>query len=477
MANRTIGQVYVAKFAGESAATELVLSKSVAGEPPSWVFVVPTTEEKPAPLMANQATLRTSGGREIPVSTRRTSGRLQLFLKPKAAWKETLQTFGLADGETFVPDVLAAVAVPPVQHSLASEPEEQLAAPKESVPGTGTGLAAAPLFAASGNAPARAAGAGPVATAAMSAEEIEKLVASRVAEAMQSSGTVGPPPAGSRDLFAPSATAVDVDIDSLRRQLGPPGGTLRGAPPKAGTSTEAAEPAGEPSGASMAQMMALLQQMQQMQMRQMMAPTPGTAGGSMLDVLATGHETTGLGTTTPGARGIAALEKMRSEFRKNPRSRYEHVRAKIRDSLRSNDGQDETAIEAYFEKFVPFHDDLTPYFVTLFAEIIVALERQDTGRALGVASGGLQFLEQRALDGDALDLAWLCTLLEDPLIKPKEVPASAGKGGQGRRGRDGTGAGAGRRAFARTIEPAVLTAVSAAMKDWDALDKLRASQA
>ena len=60
---------------------------------------------------------------------------------------------------------------------------------------------------------------------------------------------------------------------------------------------------------------------------------------------------------------------------------------------------------------------------------------------------------------------------------PKEVPASAGKGGQGRRGRDGTGAGAGRRAFARTIEPAVLTAVSAAMKDWDALDKLRASQA
>ena len=82
--------------------------------------------------------------------------------------------------------------------------------------------------------------------------------------------------------------------------------------------------------------------------------------------------------------------------------------------------------------------------------------------------------------GSAIEPRWEAAkraLLEDPLIKPKEVPASAGKGGQGRRGRDGTGAGAGRRAFARTIEPAVLTAVSAAMKDWDALDKLRASQA
>ena len=198
---------------------------------------------------------------------------------------------------------------------------------------------------------------------------------------------------------------------------------------------------------------------------------PDTTGALTLDMLAGNTESGGSATIAPGARGLASLDRVRAAFRKDPKARYEHVRAKIRGFLREK-GKGETAIEAYFETFVEFNDDLTAYFVTLFAEIITALERSDTDRALGVACSGIQFLEQRALDGQALDLAWLCTLLEDPIIKPKKPAASS----KGRAKGEATG-GAGRLGFARTIEHDVLTAVCAALKDWDALDKLRASSA
>ena len=158
---------------------------------------------------------------------------------------------------------------------------------------------------------------------------------------------------------------------------------------------------------------------------------------------------------------------MRSAFRKDPKARYEHVRAKIRGFLREK-GKGETAIEAYFETFVEFNDDLTAYFVTLFAEIITALERSDTDQALGVACSGIQFLEQRALDGQAWILRGSARFSRTPSSSPRS-PRHQAKG-------EATG-GAGRLGFARTIENDVLTAVCAAFKDWDALDKLRASSA
>jgi len=170
----------------------------------------------------------------------------------------------------------------------------------------------------------------------------------------------------------------------------------------------------------------------------------------------------------PGARGLAALDEAKAAFAEQPIKKYEYVRSVVRKALR-NTGESNTALEVYFDKFVRFTDPTTPYFLTILAEIIDAIEKRDSSRALGVAAGGVQFLEQRAIDGDDnLDVAWLCTLLEEPLIKPKE-PVVAAKG-QGRAGRAGAAA---RRNYGQTIERPTLTSVCAAIRDWEALDRLR----
>ena len=253
MANRTVGQLYYTKFTGERAATELVLCRAVET---SWVFVVPLADG-PSPLMADRATLPTSGGREITVATRRTSGRLHLFLRPKPVWEESLRRFGFADGETFMAKPLSTVAVPPAQASLGSEPEETVAQP--SAPVAGPGLTA-PLFAGALNEPARTTSgvAAPAVAPGMSAEQIEQLVAARVAQAMQTSATGT---AGSGDLFPPTAGADGLDLDSLRRQLGNPGRPLPGVPTHAAAPTAAGGTPGEPNAAAM---LAMMQQMQQM---------------------------------------------------------------------------------------------------------------------------------------------------------------------------------------------------------------------
>ena len=145
---------------------------------------------------------------------------------------------------------------------------------------------------------------------------------------------------------------------------------------------------------------------------------PDTTGTLTLDMLAGNTESGGSANIAPGARGLASLDRVRAAFRKDPKARYEHVRAKIRGFLREK-GKGETAIEAYFETFVEFNDDLTAYFVTLFAEIITALERSDTDQALGVACSGIQFLEQRALDGQAWILRGSARFSRTPSSSPR----------------------------------------------------------
>ena len=325
------------------------------------------------------------------------------------------------------------------------------------------------------------------------ADEIERLVAQRVEEELRKRQS--PPAArdGSANLFASSGTgsANQQLFANLSERLGGPARAATGVPPSPPVMPE--NPLGNLNPTQKALLVQLLQNISPTQQAHLLellqtvnatqqAPLlqllqglprniPDTTGALTLDMLAGNTESGGSATIAPGARGLASLDRVRAAFRKDPKARYEHVRAKIRGFLREK-GKGETAIEAYFETFVEFNDDLTAYFVTLFAEIITALERSDTDRALGVACSGIQFLEQRALDGQALDLAWLCTLLEDPIIKPKKPAASS----KGRAKGEATG-GAGRLGFARTIEHDVLTAVCAALKDWDALDKLRASSA
>ena len=175
----------------------------------------------------------------------------------------------------------------------------------------------------------------------------------------------------------------------------------------------------------------------------------------------------------PGARGLWALEQARARFRTDPLSKYEHLRHRVTTAMRTRGG-DPTAIEAYFEAFVKPQDGTTTYFLTLFAEIISALESHNPSRALGVASAGVHFLEQRVYDGDSnLDVAWLATMLEDPVMPPGTGGATGTstvtKGGKGQ----ARSRGASRRSFAQTVEPEVLTAVCAALKDWEGLDRLR----
>ena len=79
--------------------------------------------------------------------------------------------------------------------------------------------------------------------------------------------------------------------------------------------------------------------------------------------------------------------------------------------------------------FVEFNDDLIAYFVTLFAEIITALERSDAERLLGVACSGIQFLEQRALDGQAWILRGSARFSRTPSSSPRS-PRHQAKGGQ-----------------------------------------------
>ena len=84
-----------------------------------------------------------------------------------------------------------------------------------------------------------------------------------------------------------------------------------------------------------------------------------------------------------------------------------------------------------------------------------------------MAAGGLQFVEQYAIDGDA-ELAWLITLLPDnpwahgAYPNPPPSAPQDGAPGQGRYG------------FATTVEPAVLSAALAAIKTAKALDRVHA---
>ena len=88
----------------------------------------------------------------MPVMPRRASGKLHLYLKPKAVWEATMAVFGFADGETFIHEVLTSVEAPAERFGIASEPEEAPAPQKA----PGARLAAAPLYAAPGAVPSRA---------------------------------------------------------------------------------------------------------------------------------------------------------------------------------------------------------------------------------------------------------------------------------------------------------------------------------
>ena len=59
---------------------------------------------------------------------------------------------------------------------------------------------------------------------------------------------------------------------------------------------------------------------------------------------------------------------------------------------------------------------MTSYVVQVLLEVLAAAAKEDTGRVKGLACGGLQMMEQWAING-ALELGWLYTLLPDsPLL-------------------------------------------------------------
>ena len=162
-------------------------------------------------------------------------------------------------------------------------------------------------------------------------------------------------------------------------------------------------------------------------------------------------------TYTAGVKGVEKLERARNEFASKPEAKYRYFIKKVM--------QTSSSVPAYMKDCTQVTNDrFTTYVAQLMLEILAAAEKDDSGRVLGLACGGLQMLEQWSLNG-ALELGWLYTLLPDsPLLTVnQDAPVVTDPTARGP---------SGRRAFATTVEPPLLATALASMKNYEELGKL-----
>jgi len=98
-------------------------------------------------------------------------------------------------------------------------------------------------------------------------------------------------------------------------------------------------------------------------------------------------------------------------------------------------------------------------------EVLAAAEQEDSERVRGLAAGGLQMLEQWAING-ALELGWLYTLLPDsPLLAVNgDTPKLLAH--------DDKNLPTGRRSLATLADPALVATTLASIKNYEELSKL-----
>ena len=161
---------------------------------------------------------------------------------------------------------------------------------------------------------------------------------------------------------------------------------------------------------------------------------------------------------TAGVKGLEKLEKMRDRFAKHPDEKYQRFMKQVRTVTLD--------VPTYMEKCTPVQRDrFTTYLTVLMCEVLAAAEQEDSERVRGLAAGGLQMLEQWAING-ALELGWLYTLLPDsPLLAVNgDTPKLLAH--------DDKNLPTGRRSLATLADPALVATTLASIKNYEELSKL-----
>ena len=161
---------------------------------------------------------------------------------------------------------------------------------------------------------------------------------------------------------------------------------------------------------------------------------------------------------TAGVKGLEKLEKMRDRFAKHPDEKYQRFMKQVRTVTLD--------VPTYMEKCTPVQRDrFTTYLTVLMCEVLAAAEQEDSERVRGLAAGGLQMLEQWAING-ALELGWLYTLLPDsPLLAVSgDTPKLLAH--------DDKNLPTGRRSLATLADPALVATTLASIKNYEELSKL-----
>ena len=172
-----------------------------------------------------------------------------------------------------------------------------------------------------------------------------------------------------------------------------------------------------------------------------------------------------------GSRKIATYEKLKANFQRSPKGRWEFLEKQARAAGYSTGN----AVELYVGECTKLGKARgTAYIATLLARIGHEAANGRAELAAGLAGAALGFLDSMYLQGEA-DLAWRATLSGDPVVvartpalpKQQSLPESNAKV-----------AGAGsvsinhRSRFSQLIPPEVLEGTLEAGKQWKAWDEL-----
>ena len=179
----------------------------------------------------------------------------------------------------------------------------------------------------------------------------------------------------------------------------------------------------------------------------------------LVSLLGTGDEL-GSSAGSAGAKGLAALERARTEFERNPRALWDYVQAQVERTTRVRGG----GVLAYFEGTAVQHHELALFMLHLVDRISAAALAEDGDMVLGLCGSALTFLDQAARDTFSLRLASELAMMRDP-----ELPYLGPENDASKRQRASYG-----KPFSPLVNPATYAAVTAAFKDIEILTKASA---
>ena len=486
--NRTLGQVYFARFESEDGSfespTQVALIRHEADDDEgAWVFIRPAVH---ADRDAVRQLARTTRGAEVPVVVERSS-RLYLRVSPPAAWSgETIERFGLAEGDSFA---MAEIAQMPI---LGADIPEAAAFEIGSPSPPSVRREAAP---------ARALGAAPFYAAQVAGPEpwvpprdAVQVAGARVGGDPPSGAHLGEPSGAAGPAWAPEPTAYELVLDRLTRlelqleartpevsvqrrgaaEESDPGphqlfgvGPSRGAQPTNPVDS-ARELLGLPGMIPTRQPAAFLRFEPPARTPERREPETALTVHDLLRVASDLHLGSRGGRGDEGAgygaRGLETLERRRRKHEDDGSGLWRWIQGEVNRRTRVRGG----GLLAYFSSQTAIqHHEMALFFLHLIERIADAAERGDGNKVLGGCASAVVFLDQAIRDEGNLRLAREVALVQDPELPYMGPENEAAKRSRARYAKP----------YSPLCQPATYAAVAAALGEVEKLAKAGAAPA